>query len=161
MRQGTASIFRIQSFAIDFTFLSLILMALGCAEMEINDPPVKEPVSQVFTVSYEKVWRAVQLATRRFPLKINVYDAGVLETDYIKGDKLFSDPNNTKPPAGVRYKIIVHAIKGTIDNQNRIKVIVQKQAKSQSDFFTGYRPIDSNGLEEKTILYRISRYADL
>lgn len=47
-RQGTASIFRIQSFAIDFTFLSLILMALGCAEMEINDPPVKEPVKWWF-----------------------------------------------------------------------------------------------------------------
>jgi hypothetical protein len=156
MHQEAASTFKI---VIAVVVLSLSL--ISCAEMEIKDPPQKEPVTKVFSASYEKVWRAVQLATRRYPIRVNIYDAGVLETEYVKGDRVFSDPNDIKSPTGQRYRLIVHAVKGTVDKQNMIKVIVQKQLETQSDFFTGFRPADSNGLEERVILYRISRYINI
>jgi hypothetical protein len=138
----------------------MIAGAFGCAETQIVDPPIKEPESKVFMDEYEKVWRAIQLALRKYPVRINNIDSGILETDYIKGDKLFQEPN-AKPRPGLRYKITIRVVKGKLEGRTAVKVTSFKSAEIQPDFFSGFQPVPSNGLEETAILYRIGRYLEM
>ena len=138
------------------------LFQLGCAEDQVvNDPPIAEPPSRVFYAEYDQVWRSVQLALRKYPVHLNNIESGVLETDYIKGDKLFAEPVDDKKKMGMRYRLMVRAIKGKINDRPAIKIVCSKTPEIQRDFFTGYQPITTNGLEEKLILYRIGRYLEM
>ncbi|MBK9294414.1 MAG: hypothetical protein IPM57_08205 [Oligoflexia bacterium] len=154
MQQETAVIFKMP-------LLILALFFIGCADNPIADPPIKSPSQRVFYDNYDKVWRAVQLALRKYPVKVNTMESGILETDYIKGDKLFNDPNEAKTRPGLRYKIIVRAIKGKIESKSAIKVTVLKNAEIQTDFFSGFKALGSNGLEEELLLYRIGRFIEI
>lgn len=142
----------------------LILLTLSACETTnpLADPPVTEPEIHVFYDDYDQIWRAIQLAVRKYPVRLNNIESGLLETDYIKGDKLFADPSEGGPPkANVRYKINVRAIKGKDSGKPATKVTVTKTAEIQPDFFTGFKEIPSNGLEEQTIMYRIGRYLEM
>lgn len=133
----------------------------GCADNPIDDPVLKEPESRVFYENYDDLWRAIQLAVRKYPVHLNNIESGILETDYIKGDKIFSDPPEKFNKPGLRYKITIRAVKGKISDKPAVKVVVVKTAEVQPDFFTGYQPFPSDGYEENTLLYRIGRYLDL
>lgn len=88
-------------------------------------------------------------------------ESGILETDYVKGEKLFADPNSTEAKQGLRYKVVIRAVKGKIENKNSVKVTILKTAEIQPDFFSGFQPLSSNGLEEETIMYRIGRFIEM
>jgi hypothetical protein len=133
----------------------------GCADNPIADPSPKDPPSHAFKESYDDVWRAIQLALRKYPVRLNNIESGVLETDYVKGDQLFAEPVPGRAKQGMRYKILVRAVRGKIDGKQAVKVIVSKTPEIQPDFFTGYRPTSSDGLEEDVLLYRVGRYIEL
>jgi hypothetical protein len=143
--------------------LSLLgLLFVGCVEKELAlDPPVTDAPSKVFYANYDEVWRSVQLALRKYPVHLNNIESGLLETDYIKGDKLFAEPVEDKTKFGMRYKLTIRAVKGKINDKSAIKIICTKVPEIQRDFFTGYQPISSNGLEENLVLYRIGRYLEM
>ncbi|MDZ4678466.1 MAG: hypothetical protein SGI74_13285 [Oligoflexia bacterium] len=142
------------------SFLILIVIT-GCVTNPKNDPPIKEPESRIYGDAYEQVWRSMQLALRKYPVKINNIDLGVLETDYVRGDKVFTDPNDTRPKPGYRYKITVRVVRGRVEGKAAVEVIVLKSAEIQPDFFSGFQAVSSNGLEEISILYRIGRYLEI
>jgi hypothetical protein len=143
----------------------LVLLGLflgGCVEKELAaDPPVSDAPTKVFVANYDEVWRSVQLALRKYPVHLNNIESGLLETDYIKGDKLFAEPVEDKTKFGMRYKLTIRAVKGKFNDKSAIKIICTKVSEIQRDFFTGYQPIPSNGLEENLVLYRIGRYLEM
>ena len=143
--------------------LGFMALNLGCAEVSVVEPPIKEPLSHIYRANFDQVWRNIQLAMRRYPVRVNNIDAGVLETDYIKGDKIFSEPApaEVKPQPGLRYKITVRAVKGNSEGTPVVQVTLLKTSELQENFFDGFRPIPTNGLEERTILYRIGRFLEI
>jgi hypothetical protein len=142
--------------------LFLCLVQLACAENQVLvDPPVTEPQARVYYSSYDEVWRSVQLALRKYPVHLNNIESGLLETDYIKGDKLFSEPIETRAKLGMRYRLTIRAVKGKINDKPAIKIVCTKTPEIQRDFFTGYQPTATDGLEEDLILYRIGRYLEM
>jgi len=142
-------------------FLVLFLAIGGCTTAEFNLPPLAEPPSKIYRESYDKVWRATQLALKKYPIKLNNMDSGILETDWVRGDKLFAMPTETKPRAGLRYKLTLRIVKGKLDDKAATKVTCTKTIEVQRDFFSGPETVRSDGLEENTILYRIGRFVDI
>lgn len=141
-----------------------VLPFTGCETANpLMDPPIDEPKTSIFRDEYDQVWRAIQLAVRKYPVRLNNIESGLLETDYVKGDKLFADPSEGGPPkASIRYKLEIKAVKvKNSEDKQAVKVVVTKVAEVQPDFFTGFKEIPSNGLEEQTLLYRISRYLEM
>ncbi len=142
--------------------LGTLFFTLSCVENQpMVDPPISDPESQVYYESYDEVWRGVQLALRKYPVHLNNIESGILETEYIKADKIFVEPGENQVKPGQRYKLTVRAIKGEVSGDPAIKIICIKTVEVQPDFFTGYQPRPSDGLEEKAILYRIGRYLDM
>lgn len=144
------------------SFLILLFPLISACSLfgvENEEPKDSGPQTQVFEGEYDKVWRAAQLALARYPIKINNMDAGHLETDYIKREKIWIPPYHKKPPAaGERHQIVLRMVKGISENnKDAVKVTVTKSVEILSDFFSGARKQPSDGMEERTILYRIDR----
>lgn len=143
--------------------LILTLFALvSCTKAIVQEPTLNEPVARGYLEEFDKVWLAVQRAMSKYAIKINNIDSGILETDYIKADRFFSDPSEPRNTStGLRYKIIVRAVRGKLDGKPAVKVTVLKTTEIQRDFFSGYQSTPTNGLEETALLYRISRHIEM
>jgi hypothetical protein len=137
-------------------------MGSGCAQApskkDRNERVVMKTANQrVFAFPYESVWRAAQLALK-YPIAINNMDNGLLETDWIKGADGFQPPEAGKEPsAGVRYKISMALVKGRLDGRESVRVTIFKRMEKQRDFFSEPESLDSDGLEERVLFYRIER----
>ncbi|OFZ12415.1 MAG: hypothetical protein A2Z20_06615 [Bdellovibrionales bacterium RBG_16_40_8] len=132
---------------------------IGCA---IFNTPADEiftrPLSEVYDVPYDDVWRATQKALANYPIQINNIDQGVIETDVIRGDKVWRLPlTSQNQPVSWRYQLQVKIIKGKIESKPSTQVSIFKRISKEKDFFSGEELLPSDGFEEKAILYRISR----
>lgn len=139
-----------------FILGSLLILA-SCAH---TPPPEDRPQrlqQKVFNYSYESVWRAAQLSLR-YPIYINNMDTGVLETEMIKSIDGYLAPFSAQnPPGGIRYKITLSVAKGKISGKESCRVTITKTMEKQSDFFSDPEAIQTDGLEEKILFYRIER----
>jgi hypothetical protein len=133
----------------------------GCALFEDRKGPITffGPREQVYYATYEEVWRASNLVLQSYPLKVSNMDQGLLETDAIRGLKVWTPPykNEGSATAGESYKLTLKILKGGLNGKSATKVTVLKDDSIQHDFFSDPRPIPSDGLEEKSLLYRIGR----
>lgn len=140
------------------SFLLLSTLA-ACA----TQPPVKKKserktsYQKIYYASYDNVWRAAQLALK-YPIAMNNMDNGVLETEFIKADEGFQAPYEAEEAsAGLRYKINMILVKGKSEGRDSVRVTIRKTTEKRRDFFADPEAIQSDGLEEKVIFYRIDR----
>ncbi|KHD88356.1 MAG: hypothetical protein OM95_09440 [Bdellovibrio sp. ArHS] len=112
---------------------------------------------KVFFASYDSVWRAAH-AVLKYPIAQENQDTGVIETEYIKGLDGWLPPNEQRPPSsGIRYKLILTFAKGTTQGRESTRVTIDKRMEILRDFFSEPESMESDGLEEKIIFYRIER----
>lgn len=139
----------------------LLFVSCVTSEEQVQDSDPDHPkglLRKVFTAPFDRVWRAVQLAMIDYPQFLNSPDEGLLETETIMGDTVWVAPHKTKKSlSGVRYRIYVHVTKGNLHGQVATKVAVRKEEELHTDFFAEPRAMQSDGLEELAILYRIER----
>lgn len=145
----------------NLTVLSLLMMGLSsCALFEERGGPPKYygPREQVYFANFEEVWRSVNLVLQPYPLRVSNMDQGVLETDMIRGNRVWSLPYKTESMMnGESYRLTIRVIKGALEAKSATKVTIVKESSLQRDFFSDPRPLPSDGMEEKTVLYRIGR----
>jgi hypothetical protein len=116
------------------------------------------PFARVFFAKYEEVEAAVKQAMIKYPQRVDNTEAGIFETDYVKGDARFTPPHKeTKLDHGYRYRILLRLVKGKVEGKPSVKVQVTKRIELVRDFFSEPELLTSDGLEEDVILYRIYR----
>lgn len=139
-----------------FSFLFLC----GCAlfEERTGPPEYFGPREQTYIASFEEVWRAANLVFQPYPIAVSKMDQGQLETDQVKSLKAWMPPyKETAPTAGLSYKLSLKILRGRVGKQSATRVTILKEATVAHDFVSEPRPIASDGMEEKTLLYRIGR----
>ncbi len=133
----------------------LVFWLVGC-----SSPTKIKPVSgeQIFVAPFDKVWRATQIALVKYPIRTNNIDQGILETDNIHSYDGWKPPHKSaKKSGGLYYKLLIKVIKGRYREREVTKVIVSKKINLKRSFFSENQERQSDGLEEKVILYRIKR----
>lgn len=138
-------------------FLGAALTGCSSSEKKV-EAGVPTPAEDVFYAEPEAVDRAISQVMVKYPQKIANLEAGVLETDYIKGDARFQPPHKKVTfGSGYRYRILIRTVKGKTNGKSAIKVQVLKKVEQHRDFFADPENLKSDLLEEKAILYRIGR----
>lgn len=119
---------------------------------------LKNKIQQkIYFASYDNVWRAAQLALK-YPIAMNNMDNGVLETEFIKADEGFQALNEEgMVSSGLRYKISLLLAKGKVEGRDSVRVTIKKAIEKRRDFFADPESLESDGLEEMVIFYRIDR----
>jgi hypothetical protein len=140
--------------------LVFLFVLTGCALFEERTgPPIfYGPREQVFYANFEEVWRSVNLVLQPYPLRVSNMDQGMLETDEIRGYRVWGPPHKSDVAAsGETYRLTIRVIKGALANRAATKVTIVKDSQLRRDFFSDPKSMPSDGLEEKSLLYRIGR----
>lgn len=112
---------------------------------------------RVYYAPYDTVWTALHKVLK-YPIAQENQDTGVIETEYIKGIDGWLPPGTQTPPsAGIRYKLIFTVAKGKAGNRESARVTIDKKMEILRDFFSPPETIETDGLEEKVLFYRIER----
>lgn len=117
------------------------------------------PPSRVFSATFDSVWKA-SLVVLKYSITDQNQETGHIETDFIKpSDGGWTRPDGTSnTSAGIRYKIAMSLVRVQSPNGKvGVKVTIDKKIERIKDFFSDPEMLESDHLEEKSILYRLER----
>lgn len=142
-----------------FFFLFLIIAFINsCASIDSTHNQKGLYKEAIFNASYEKTWKAAEKSLENYVLSNNNSESGIIQTDWIKGDDIWSPPTaKKKPSSGQRQKLTLFFTKGKSGGIDSVRVQVKKEAEVLTDFVSEPEALISDGLEEINILYRIER----
>ena len=136
-------------------FLTLTIF-LGCASQPQKQAPYQ---TRLYEGSYDEVWLAALRALADYPLKISNKDSGKIFTEVINGpynDLMFAYPDQIDLPERYRFSIKLNFAR-LVSEENkpvtRIRII--KDLEKYRDFYAGWLDYQTDGIEEKIILYRV------
>ncbi len=142
-------------------FAAGLVLTTGCALLdEPNQGNPHPDESFVIVGSYDEVWGSAIRAMAQYRIRISNWDAGLLETESIRGENIWVPPHQRRnfSAGGRSYVIQVRILRGQSEGKARAhKLIVSKRIHLQRDFFSELEPLVSDGFEEKVIAYRIRR----
>lgn len=150
-----------------FTTIPKILVILlgstlvSCSLFD-KKPPAHTRMAQitkqkVFFANSDAVWRAAHNVIK-YPIAVENQDNGVMETEFIKGiDGWLAPGEQRSPSSGIRYKLTLTFAKGKADGRDSTRVTIDKKMEILRDFFSEPESLETDGLEERIIFYRIER----
>lgn len=141
--------------------LSIITLS-GCGlfqpRPETADKIIEKASKQkIFFASYDLVWKAAHSAIK-YTIANENQDYGVIETDFIKAVDGWLPPDQTKPQyKSARYKLTFSFAKGNTGGRESTRITIEKKIEVFRDFISETQIVQSDGLEEQSIFYRIER----
>ena len=116
--------------------------------------------SQVYRADYNKVWQEVMKISNKYGLELYNQDAGIVKTRWEDNtlELNFADSfGTTDSIKAARFKLIINVSKGYRGTKEVAKVTVFKRQQIERDFLQGWKVIKTDGILEKSILYRLER----
>jgi len=115
---------------------------------------------RIYFSDQETVWQGVIEALKSYPIDISNRETGVVQTRWKDNtaEANLSDNFGGSPvylKAQFRYR--VNIVEGAYQGRPAIRVSVRKEQLVNQDALDGWRRVPSNGVEERTLLYRLGR----
>jgi len=142
--------------------LGIALSGSGCmkAYLQSVGADTDRVETRVYRTDFNTAWQSVLEALKSYRLDVSNREGGYLQTRWTENtaernffDSYGGTPNYQK--AQFRYRVSV--IKGMVGGQSSVKVQVQRDQLVQRDVLEGWRPLETDGIEEKTFLYRVGQ----
>ncbi|MBC7420050.1 MAG: hypothetical protein H7328_04915 [Bdellovibrio sp.] len=144
-----------------FSFILFISIS-GCSLFEKQPESVdriieKASKQKIFYASYDVVWKAAH-SVIKYTIASENQDFGVIETDFVKAVDGWLPPDQTRPQfKSARYKLTFTFAKGKSEGRESTRVTIEKKIEIFKDFISETQMIQSDGLEELSLFYRIER----
>ena len=131
-------------------FIAFFLSGCSLIQKEAKGPPLDlKPRKAVFLTSYDKVWRAVQIALAKYPMKTNNQESGLLETQFVDAQQLWTAPHTgEKYPRAHKYKIRINAVRGQVQGRKAVSLRISKLKYRSRDLFGESDRLPSDGFVE-------------
>lgn len=116
--------------------------------------------SKVYKADYNQTWQAVIQVMRKFDIAQQNQEAGFIKTRWMDNtlEVNFADSFATSDAVkAAKYKLVVNVVKGFRASREVTKVTVYKRQLLEQDFLQGWKESATDGIMEKTLLYRIER----
>ena len=139
---------------------SVVLSGCMSAYKKSVGADTQQVYSKVYASDFNTAWQAVLDAFKSVRLDVSNREAGLVQTRWQDNtsERNFSDGDGTTYPyMKAQYRFKVTLAKGTYKGTEAIKITVLKEQLVKRDVLEDFRPLESDSLEEKTLLYRIGR----
>ena len=116
--------------------------------------------NRVYVADLNTTWQAVLYYMKSIRLDVTNREAGFLQSRWMDNtkEKNFTDGDgSTAPYMRAQYRFKVTVAKGVYNRVSAVKVTVQREQFAQRDALDDFRPLESDSIEENTLLYRIGR----
>lgn len=146
-------------------FYLLIVVALlfnSCANYEKFRQITEEleMPSKVYKADYNQTWQAVIQVMRKFDIAQQNQEAGFIKTRWMDNtlEVNFTDSfGSSDAVKAAKYKLVVNVVRGFRASTEVTKVTIYKRQLMEQDFLQGWKEASTDGIIEKTLLYRIER----
>jgi hypothetical protein len=116
--------------------------------------------NRVYSTDFNTAWQATLDAMKSIRLDVTNREAGFLQSRWMDNtkEKNFSDGDGTTAPyMRAQYRFKVSVAKGVYRGVSAVKVSVTREQLAQRDALDDFHPLESDSIEENTLLYRIGR----
>lgn len=113
-----------------------------------------------YLTDFNTAWQATLDSLKSARLDVSNRDAGFIQTRWTENtaEKNFIDSfGNADSYLKAQYRFRISVGKGYYNGAEAVKVSVQKDQVIQRDVLEGWRPVETDEIEERTLLYRIGR----
>ena len=146
-----------------FLLLITSLMVLsGCASYEKFRQVTEELEipSKIYKADYNQTWQAVIQVMRKFDIAQQNQEAGFIKTRWMDNtlEVNFTDAfGSADAVKAAKFKLVVNVVKGFRQGREVTKVTIYKRQLVEQDFLQGWKEVSTDGIMEKTLLYRMER----
>ena len=119
-----------------------------------------ELASQVYSATYAQTWQAVIFIMKKFDILKRDQVLGIIKTRWSDNTKSYNFANvfgSARDVKSARFQLQLNVTKGFQGNREVAKVTLYKRQLVEQDVLQGFKEIPSDGILEKTILYRINQ----
>lgn len=116
--------------------------------------------SQVYKADYNQAWQAVIQVMKRFDIAMQNQEAGKIKTRWMDNTTKvnFTDAFSASDMVkAAEYKMVINVAEGYSYGRKVTKVTIFKRQRVENDFLQGWKEKPTDGIEEKTLLYRIGQ----
>lgn len=116
--------------------------------------------SKIYKADYNQSWQAVIQVMRKFDIAQQNQEAGFIKTRWMDNtlEVNFSDAfGSADAVKAAKFKLIVNVVKGYRSGREVSKITIYKRQLVEQDFLQGWKEVTTDGITEKTLLYRIER----
>jgi len=115
---------------------------------------------RIYLTDYNTAWQSVLEALKNSHLDVSNREGGYVQTKWTDNttEKNFTDSfGSADSYLKAQYRFRVSLGKGYFNGHPTIKITVEKEQMVQRDVLEGWFPIQTDGIDETTLLYRIGR----
>ena len=140
--------------------ISLIFLIASCASYEKYKKITEELEipTKVFKSDFNKTWEEVLQVMKRFDIAYSNQEAGKIKTRWMDNTLQvnFTDSfgSNDKVKAA-EFQLMINVAEGYSYGRKVTKVTIYKRQRVEQDFLQGWKETSTDGIQEKTLLYRI------
>lgn len=114
--------------------------------------------TSVYKSDFNQTWAAVIQVMKRFDLAYTNQEAGKIKTRWMDNTLQvnFTDSfGSSDAVKAAEFLLLVNVAEGFSYGRKVTKVTVFKKQRIEQDFLQGWKEVPTDGIQEKTILYRI------
>lgn len=116
--------------------------------------------TRIYITDFNTAWQATLDALKSSRLDVSNREGGFIQTRWSENtaEKNFIDSFGTAESyLKAQYRFRVTLGKGNYNGSPGVKIIIQKEQLIQRDVLEGWRPVETDAIDEKTLLYRVGR----
>lgn len=145
-----------------FLLTSFLLFLSGCANYEKFRQITEELEipSKIYKSDFNQTWKAVLKVVRKYEIAASNQEAGFIKTRWMDNtlEENFANSFGTSDAVKAsKFKLVINVVKGYRTGREVSKVTIYKRQIVEQDFLQGWKEVTSDGILEKTLLYRIQR----
>lgn len=145
-----------------YSFIIILVFLSGCANYEKFRQITEELdiPSKVYKADYNQTWQAVIQVMRKYDIAQQNQEAGFIKTRWIDNtlEVNFADSfGSSDSVKAAKFKLVINVVKGFRASKEVTKVTIYKRQLMEQDFLQGWKEVSTDGITEKTLLYRIER----
>lgn len=146
--------------------LSFLILIVSCSSYEKYKKITEELEipTKVYKSDFNQTWAAVLQVMKRFDISYSNQEAGKIKTRWMDNTLQvnFTDSfgSNDKVKAA-EFQLMVNVAEGYSYGRKVTKVTIYKRQRIEQDFLQGWKEVSTDGIQERTLLYRIGIKLDV
>jgi hypothetical protein len=119
--------------------------------------------TKIFISEYNLAWESSKEALKASPIDVENRENGTLQTKWIDNTaerNLIDNSGSVNPYIKAQYRFRTALAKGFYDGKPSVRITVQKEQQVQRDVLEGWVNLDTDGIQENSLLYRIGKVID-
>lgn len=146
--------------------LFFILLFSSCASYEKFKKITEELEipSEVYPADYNQSWQAVIQVMKRYDISYQNQESGKIKTRWMDNTLQvnFTDSfGSSDAIKAAEFKLQINVAEGYSYGRKMTKVTIFKRQRVEHDFLQGWKEKQTDGIQEKTLLYRIGRLIEI